>query len=121
MTDLAEDFGIAQDNGTEFRSCKGDVESAGVVQESDALMIVASYAAENDVVLFSTLEGIHAGHFYLLVQFFFQGTVKLHVGCNIGSLTFVWGDDTDLTGHHTGFEEFRHHLLHVRCLGPVQE
>ena len=47
--------------------------------------------------------------------------MELHVRSNIGSLSLVWRNDTNLTGHDARFEEFGDHLFHVGRLGSIEE
>ena len=42
------------------------VESARVVEEADALMLVGTHARQDDEVLLPALEGVHAGYLHLL-------------------------------------------------------
>ena len=42
------------------------VETTRVIQEADALMLIGTDTRENDEVLLSALEGVHAGNFHLL-------------------------------------------------------
>lgn len=82
-------------------------------------MFIASYATQNDVVFFTTLEGIDTGHLDLLVQILLECTVVLHVIDDIRPLTFVWCDDTDLARDDSSLEEFGHNLFDIRGLGST--
>jgi len=59
---LREDLRVTQDDKTVSCTGQGDVETARVIQETDALMFVGTHARENDVVLLSALEGVHRCH-----------------------------------------------------------
>jgi hypothetical protein len=84
-------------------------------------MLVAPDTTEDDVVLLSSLERIHARHFDFFVQVLLQRAMQLHVRCNIGPLAFVGRDDTNLRREHAGFEEFGDHLLHVGGFRSIEE
>ena len=60
---LWKNFGIANDNDPELGPGEGHVQSAGVVEEPDALMLVGADAGQDDEVLLTALESIHTGHF----------------------------------------------------------
>lgn len=115
---LAQNLGITEYNHTVLRTGQGDVQTPRVVQETDTLVFVAPNTTEDDVVLLTTLERVDRGHLDLLVQVFLQRTVVLHVVDDIGALSFVRGDDTDLSGYDTRLEELGDDLLDVRRLGP---
>ena len=101
-------------------SGKSYVQTAWIVQEANALMFVGSDTRQNDDVLFSALKGVHASYFDFLIELLMQGTAVLHVLDQVGSLTFVRGDDADLVGLDAGFEEFGGNLLHHRGLVSIQ-
>lgn len=44
------------------------IETAGVVEEANALVLVGPHARQDDEVLLSALEGVHAGYFHLLYK-----------------------------------------------------
>ena len=46
-------------------------------------MFVAADAAENNVILLSSLKGVNAGNLDVFVQLFLEGTIELHVGDNV--------------------------------------
>jgi hypothetical protein len=48
---LAQHFWIADNDDTVLGACKCDVQSTGIIQETDALMLVGSHTSENDDVL----------------------------------------------------------------------
>ena len=93
---LAKDLGVAKNDDSVLGSRQRHIQSARVVQETDTLVFVASYTTEDNVVLLTTLECVHAGHFNLLVQILLKRTIELHVVDNVRSLPFVWCDDTNL-------------------------
>lgn len=64
---LAQDLRIPENDDTVFRTSQSNVQTTGVVQETDALMFITPNAAENDVVLLSALERVDAGNFNFLV------------------------------------------------------
>lgn len=66
-THLAQDFGVAQNNATVLGSGQRDVQPSGVIEETNALMLIATDTADDDVVLLSPLECIHASDFNFLV------------------------------------------------------
>lgn len=80
-------------------------------------MFVASDTGQNDVVLFTTLERIDTGDFDFLVKLLLERSVVLHVVDDVGPLTFVWRDDTNLRGQDTGSEELGDDLFDVARFG----
>ena len=114
---LAENLGVAEKDQTVLGPGEGDVEAARVVEESDALMLVAPHTGDDDVILLPSLERVDAGHFDLLVELLLERAVELHVRDDVGALALVWSDDTDLTGEDAGLEEPRDDLLDVGSLG----
>src|SRR4051812_34552816 len=92
-TYLAKNLWISENNHSIFCAGQCDIETSRVVQESNSLMFVASHAAENNVVFFTSLERVYTGHFNLLVHFFFHRTVELHIVDDIGSLALVRRND----------------------------
>ena len=113
---LAQHLGISEDDNTILRSCECNIQTPRIVQESNALMLIASHAAEDDIVLLTTLKGIHACDFDFFVKIFLESAVELHVVEDIRPLSFVRRDDTNLTRDHTGLEELGYNLLDVRRL-----
>lgn len=81
-------------------------------------MFVAPDAAQNDIVLFSSLEGIHTSHFNIFVQVLLERSVELHIIDDIGTLTLVGCYDADLGRYDARLEEFGNDLLNVRCFRP---
>lgn len=43
-----------------------DVETSGIIEKADALVLIGSHTGQDDKVLLSALEGIHTGYFYFL-------------------------------------------------------
>lgn len=84
-------------------------------------MFVASDTTQDDIIFLSTLEGVNARDFDLLVQVFLQGAVVLHVVDDIRPLTFVRRNDTNLVRSHTRPEELGNHLFDVARLGAIEE
>lgn len=83
-------------------------------------MLVASNAAEDDIILLSSLERINAGDFDLLVQIFLQRPVELHIIDDVRPLALIWSDDADLAWYDTRLKEFRHDFLHIGSLSPTK-
>ncbi|RUS31225.1 hypothetical protein BC938DRAFT_478226 [Jimgerdemannia flammicorona] len=117
---LAQHLGITQDHHAILGPGQRNVQPPGIVQETDALVLVASHQAQNDIVLFSALEGVHARDLYLFVEILAHRPVELHVADDIGSLPFVGGDDADLRGHNTSLHETSDYLLTVGGFGTVE-
>jgi hypothetical protein len=113
---LAEDLGVSENDETKLGTSQGDVETAGVVQETDSLVVVGTDTRQDDVVLLTTLESVDGGNLNLLVQLLAKGSVGLHGRNNVGALSFVRGDDTDLAGLNAGLEEAGNNLLTSRSL-----
>lgn len=44
------------------------IKTPGVVEEADALVLIGPHARQDDEVLLSALEGVHAGYFHLLYK-----------------------------------------------------
>jgi hypothetical protein len=63
--------------------CEGDIQPAGIIEEANSLMLVASDTAENNVVLLSSLEGINTCDFDFFVQLFLHCAVELHIIDNV--------------------------------------
>ena len=118
-TDLAEDLRVTKDHDTIIGPRQCNVQPPWVVEETDALMLVAAHAAQDNIVLLATLERIHAGHFDLLVQILLERAIELHIVDDVGSLPFIWRDDPDLARDDTRLEELRHDFLHVRRFRSV--
>jgi hypothetical protein len=66
-THLAQDLRIAKYDDSILCTCESDIQTTGIIEETDSLMLVASDTAENNVVLLSSLEGINTCDFDLLV------------------------------------------------------
>jgi len=94
------------------------VQTTRVLQEADALVFVASDAAQNDIILLSSLESIDTGHLNILLQLLLERSVELHIIDNIGTLTLVWCDHADLVGYDARLEELCDDLLNVGCFRP---
>lgn len=92
---LGQKTGIAKYDQSILGTSECNIESPRVAQESDTLMFVASDTTENNVLLFSALESIDTCYLDLLVEFFAQRAMRLHILHQIRSLAFVWCDDTD--------------------------
>ena len=115
---LAQHLGISEDDNTILRSCECNIQTPRIVQESNALMLIASHAAEDDIVLLTTLKGIHACDFDFFVKIFLESAVELHVVDDIRPLSFVRGYNTDLARHNARFEKLRDDFLYVGSFGP---
>lgn len=118
QTNFAQNFGVAKDDDTIFRTRESDVETSGIVQETNALMLITSNAAENNVILLSSLESVHTGHFDFFIKILLERTIELHIVHNVGTLAFVWRNNTDLARNDSRLEEFCHNLFNVRSLRP---
>ena len=118
---LAQDFRIAEDDDPILCTCKSNIQTTGIVKKPDSLMLVAPDAAENNVVLLSSLEGIDTRDFDLLVQFLLHCAVELHIIDNVRPLAFVGGDDTNLLRGNTGLEELGYGFLDVGGFRPLNK
>jgi hypothetical protein len=76
-------------------------------------VLVTPHARNDDVVLLTTLEGVDRSNLDLLVKLLLERPVDLHERDEVGPLTFVGGDDTDLRGEDAGLEEAGDDLLDV--------
>lgn len=116
---LAQNLRIPKNNKAILGASESDVESSRVVQETDPLVFVAPDTAKDDIVFFSALECVHAGNFDLLIQILLERAIKLHIVDDVGTLSFVWCNDTNLRRNNTRLEEFRNNLLDIRGFRPV--
>lgn len=78
-THLAENLRVTEDDHSVLRSSQSNVQSPGIVQETNALMFVTSDTGQDDVVLFTALERIDTGDFNFLVKVLLERSVVLHV------------------------------------------
>ena len=83
MTHLAENFRIAENDDTILCTSESNIETPWVIQKANTLMLVASDAAEDDVILLPSLESIHTGNFDLFVEVLLQRAIELHVVDNV--------------------------------------
>ena len=60
-------LGIAKNNKAKFGPCEGYIEAPRIAQEANALVLIRAYTRQDDVVLLTPLERIHAAHLYLHV------------------------------------------------------
>ncbi|KAJ7264918.1 hypothetical protein B0H12DRAFT_215232 [Mycena haematopus] len=118
---LAQNLRISQNDDSILGPRERDIQTTRVVQESDPLMLIAPHAAENNVILLSSLEGIHACDLNLLVQVLLERPIELHVVDDIRALALIGRHDADLCRHDTRLEELGHDLLHVGRLRAVEE
>ncbi|CAK5265135.1 unnamed protein product [Mycena citricolor] len=121
LTHLAQNFRVPENDHTVLGTSQSDIQPPGIVQESDALVLVTANTAEDDVVLLPALERIHTRDLDLLVQILLERPVELHVVHDIRPLAFVRRHHANLARHDTRFEELGHDLLHIRRLRPVQK
>jgi hypothetical protein len=61
-------FGIAENDKAIFGSSESDIQTARVIEETDALVFVGPHTAQDDVVLFSALKCIDACNFDVFVE-----------------------------------------------------
>lgn len=61
-------------------------------------------------------ESFRAVHY--LIQFGVQGTAELHVLHQVGALTLIRGDDANLIGFCSGFQQPGGDLLNIGSLSP---
>jgi len=120
-TYLAQDFRIAEDDDPVLCTCESDIQTTGIIEETDPLMLVASDTAENNVVLFSPLEGIDTCDLDLLVQVFLHCAVEVHIIDDVRPLAFVGSDDANLLRCNTGLKELGYGLLDVGGFRPLKQ
>ena len=120
-TYLAQDLRIAKYDDSILCTCESDIQTTGVIEETDSLMFVASDTAENNVVLLSSLEGINTCDFDLLVQVLLHCAVELHIIDDVRPLAFVGSDDTDLLRCNTSLKELGYGLLDVGGFRPLKQ
>ena len=117
---LAQDPGVPDDDDGVFGPGEGDVEPPGVGEEPDPLVLVGPDAGDDDDVLLSALEGVHAGDLHVLVELGVEGSLVLHVGDEERPLPLVGGDDPDLVGLDPRPDEQGCQFLHVGRFPSVQ-
>jgi hypothetical protein len=84
-------------------------------------MFVTSDTAENNVILFTTLEGIDACHFDFLVEILAVTAVLLHCTNDVRTLALVGCDDADLTRLDARLEKLCDNLFAVCRFRPVNQ
>lgn len=117
---LAQNFRITENDNTIFRSGQSNVQSARIIQKTDALMFIASNATKNNIILLTALECIDTSDFNLFVQVFLQWPIELHVVDDVGPLAFIRSDNTNLRGYDARFEEFSHNFFNIRSFSPIE-
>ena len=65
---FAQDLGVTENHDTIFSARESNIQAPRIIQESYSLMFIAPNAAQNDVILFSSLERIDTGYFNFLVK-----------------------------------------------------
>ncbi|KAI0093765.1 hypothetical protein BDY19DRAFT_273397 [Irpex rosettiformis] len=81
-------------------------------------MLIASHAAEDNVVLLTTLECVHTCNLNFLVEVLLQSAVELHVVDDVRPLPLIRCDDTNLAWYNARLEKLGYDLLDVRRLRP---
>ena len=61
-------------------SCKGNIESPGVIEKANALMLVGSDTGEHNEVLLSALEGVHTGYLNVLAHMYTRDVLEAGYG-----------------------------------------
>lgn len=51
-----------------------------------------------------------------LIEFGVQGATELHVLHQVGALTLIWGDDSNLVRFRSSLQQSGGDLLHIRSL-----
>lgn len=118
---FGQHLGITKDDHAVFGACKGYVEAARIVQETNAARLVATHATEQDEVFLTTLETINGRNLDLLVELRVQLSLPLHVVHDERALTLVGCNNANLIRSEASIEERRHDLLDVLSLFAVQE
>lgn len=101
ITYLAEHFRIAENNDSIFRTCESNVQTPRVVQKPNSLVLIAPDTTEDNVVFFTTLEGIHGCHLYFFVKVLLQRTIVLHIVDDVRTLSLVRRHNANLARYHT--------------------
>ena len=65
---LYKNLCITNNHNPILGSCESHVESTSITQESNPLVLIGTYTGEDDVIFFTSLEGIHTCHLYLLMK-----------------------------------------------------
>lgn len=71
-------FGATNPGHYEILPCASqrNIETSGIVQETDALVLVGPHTRQDDKVLLSALKSIHAGNFHFLHK---HGHLVMHL------------------------------------------
>ena len=113
ITYLAKYFRITENDHSIFCTRESDVQPPRIVQKPNSLVFVAPDTTEDDVVFLTTLEGIHGGDLYLLVEVLLQRTIVLHIVHDVRTLSLVGRHNADLARYNTRLEEFRDNFLNI--------
>ena len=113
ITYLAKHLRITEDDHSVFCTRESDIQPPRIVQKSNSLVFVAPDTTEDNIVLLTTLEGVHGSDLYLLVEVLLQRTIVLHIVHDIRTLSFVRRHNADLARYNTRLEEFRDNFLNI--------
>lgn len=113
---LVQDLRIPQNHYSIFGSRQSNIQTPGIIQETNSLMFIAPDTTQDDVILLSALEGVNACDLNIFVKILLQRSVELHVVDNVRSLPFVRCNNSDLAWYNSRFEEFGDDLLNVGSL-----
>mmetsp|Transcript_9039 Transcript_9039/g.36954 ORF Transcript_9039/g.36954 Transcript_9039/m.36954 type:complete len:402 (-) Transcript_9039:474-1679(-) len=115
-----EHLRISQHHRAVLGACEGHVETARVIKKAHTVVFVATHAAEYDVVLLSSLEGIHARNLDLLVQHLAQRTRPQQRGNHVRALPLVRRDHAQLRWVHAAAQKGRDDALDIGGLHTIE-
>jgi hypothetical protein len=113
ITYLAKYFWITENDHSIFCTRESNVQPPRIVQKPNSLVLIASDTAEDNIVLLTTLKGVHGSDLYLLVEVLLQRTIILHIVHDIRALSFIRRHNADLARYNTGLEELRDNFLNI--------
>lgn len=76
-------------------------------------LFVWSHTGKHNEIFFPSLECVHTTHFNLFILFGHKRPISEHCSHNMGPLTFIWGNNTNLMRMNPILQEICHHLLHI--------
>src|SRR3954466_1023828 len=117
---LRQHLRIPKDDQSIFRAGEGNIQTARIAKETDALVIVGTDAGKHNEILFSSLEGVNRCNFNLLIVLLFECAICLHRLDNIAPLALVWSDDTDVLRLNSSLEKASDNLFNVGSFRAVQ-
>lgn len=95
------------------------IETPGVAEKPNALVLIGPHARQNHKVLLTPLERIDRGNFHRLIQRPEEGSTARHNTHHMRPLALVGRDDANLLWADAMSKHVRDKLLHRTGLGPA--